>query len=275
MSVWCAPSHVRRSADPPPPFVRGVWPIDRSTRSPNAGSMDGPTRPPERSARCPTRHTCSPATRWPPALSTRSIGAITTTRARRRATPTGSRSSISADGPLPSVTTVAETPASFPNATPTGWLPPTATRPPGRGAPRSSHGWREPCYALGITASGRRRRPKEPPDVGHHPVTRTARSGHPAMAAASMMTLTTALGWETMTSWADLTVRISAPARCAMKCWPLGRRHHGRGVAVLVGGDTDPPTPTRGPRRRSGPPSGELVEWAPPGRTPCPEQARG
>ena len=45
--------------------------------------------------------------------------------------------------PSRSATTVAETRASFPNATPTGWLPRTARRLPQTVTPPSPHGWRE------------------------------------------------------------------------------------------------------------------------------------
>src|SRR5687767_11971454 len=50
--------------------------------------------------------------------------------------------------------TVAETPASFPSATPTGWLPPTATRRLRTGTPPSPHGWREPDFPVEPVASG-------------------------------------------------------------------------------------------------------------------------
>jgi len=87
--------------------------------------------PPEGRTRCLSRHTTS-ARRWPPAPSTRSIDATTTTQMTRPAIPTSSRSSTSADEPSRSATTVTETPASFPSATPTDWPWPTARKRTGR-----------------------------------------------------------------------------------------------------------------------------------------------
>src|SRR6478735_2915504 len=104
--------------------------------------------------RCLTRHPSS-SIRWPPALSTRCSDATTTTTVKGPAILTSSRSSTSADEPSPSATTVAETQASCPSATPTGWLPPTAKKRTGTSAPPSPHGWREPTSLLRPATSGR------------------------------------------------------------------------------------------------------------------------
>lgn len=116
--------------------------------------MDADTRPPEGLARCSTRHTSSPMIRWPPALSTQSIDATTTTEVKGPAILTRSRSSTLADRPSRSATTVAETRASCPSVTPTGWLPPTAKRRPGTGTPPSLHGWRK-AVPVAISRVGR------------------------------------------------------------------------------------------------------------------------
>ena len=94
-------------------------------------SMDAEKRPPEGLARCLTRHSIS-AIRWPPAPSTRPIGATTTTDVKGLAILISSRSSTWAGEPSRSATTVAGTQASCPSATPTGWLPLTARKRPGR-----------------------------------------------------------------------------------------------------------------------------------------------
>ena len=103
--------------------------------------------PPEGRTRCLTRHTISPI-RWPPAPSTRSIDATTTTQVKGPAILTSSRSSTLADEPSPSATTAAETRASFPSATPTDWLRPTAKKRTVTSTPPSVHGWREPTSLL-------------------------------------------------------------------------------------------------------------------------------
>ena len=100
-----------------------------------------------RRTRCLTRHTISPI-RWPPALSTRSIDATTTTEVKRPAILTSSRSSTLADEPSRSATTVAKTQASFLSATPTDWLLSTAKKRTGTSTPPSLHGWREPTSLL-------------------------------------------------------------------------------------------------------------------------------
>lgn len=105
--------------------------------------MEEETTTPEGLGRCSTRRTRSPMARWPPALSTRSIGATTTTALKGPAIPTGSRSSTSADRQSRSATTVAETRAFFPSVRPTDWLPPTGGRRSWTGTPSSLHGWPE------------------------------------------------------------------------------------------------------------------------------------
>ena len=111
---------------------------------PDSTSFDGcRDTPPEGRTRCLTRHTIS-AIRWPPAPSTRSIDATTTTEVKRPVILTSSRSSTLVDEPSRSATTVARTQASSPSATPTGWLPPTAKKRPSTGTPPSPHRWREP-----------------------------------------------------------------------------------------------------------------------------------
>ena len=131
--------------------------------------MDSQTPPPEGRTRCLTPHTIS-AIRWPPAPSTRSIDATTTTQGKRPAILTSSRSSTLADEPSRSATTVAETQASFPSATPTDWLPPTARKRTGTSTPPPPHGWREPTSLLPSATSGACRRSccVSPPPAHRH-----------------------------------------------------------------------------------------------------------
>src|SRR6266496_4876425 len=46
--------------------------------------------------------------------------------------------------------------------------------------------------------------------------------GQDTALAARRMILVTAAGWDTITSWAESTVEMCAPARLAMYSWPAG-----------------------------------------------------